>query len=770
MLLWCVLLWLAGTLGPFAGMLTWIGGMVLSVSGWVLGRRRPGWWLARALSACLLLPIAASYAAWRRVPVEAFDWSDWIGQRVQLVAVVESARGEPGRVSAFVRIETPLRPARFHAHGRLQATWPTLQPPLAGTRWLLDGELARPGEAVLPGLFDRARWLSRQGIDATLRVKRWAPLAGEPTWLDGLRAQLIPIFTAGSDGVRGPLAASLVFGVSAAPIDPEVSRTFRSLGLTHMLAASGFQLALLVATVMSLFSRVGRRWAIAACVPLLVCYVALTGAPPSVMRAAGVTFVGLAGRWFDRPTVATRALLLVAWGLLVWNPGYAEDLGFAFSVLATWGLLVTAPRIEEHLKRRFPSCPDWARLLIVAPIAAQIWVMPLQLHAFGLWSWLSLPANVVSGFLVDWLTKAGFVAALLGLVWSPLAWPFTKLMGWLLAAWLPLLDWAANLPEQAWFVPRPGLWATALAYTALALLHAPRERWGDWAPIGGWAIACSLIALPLLPQPRTWQWTFLPVGAGTASHLRLPGGGDWLIDCGAAPYIGGERWDSGARRIVPYLEAEGIRRLAGVVLTSSAGHHTGGLGAVIEALAVGRIVDAAGQSSPSLERTAPNVLAKSVPWEPLPSGGWQWPDGTRLHSWITQRQDGQSVLSIHWVLGKTSILVPGDIDEAAATGIAWPRSEILVLPDHGRSEACPEAFLEAVQPTFALVDGAAKRWGRPKADLRRRLDGRGIRWWDTARNGPLRLETDGRSWWMSRPVGDRWETVDRDGPSPLGTN
>ena len=54
----------------------------------------------------------------------------------------------------------------------------------------------------------------------------------------------------------------------------------------------------------------------------------------------------------------------------------------------------------------------------------------------------------------------------------------------------------------------------------------------------------------------------MPVGAGSACHLTVPGGGDWLIDAGTAPFLAGERWDSGERRILPYLQANGIRRLA----------------------------------------------------------------------------------------------------------------------------------------------------------------------------------------------------------------
>jgi competence protein ComEC len=634
-----------------------------------------------------------------------------------------------------------------------------MQPPPIGSRWLLDGIVENPKHALLPGLFDRAGWLERQGVPMAFRVRHWAPLASDIGWLERLRLQMVPIFTQGTDGEIGPLAASLVFGVASTPLSLNLQQLFRNLNLAHIVAASGMQLVLLTATCLALTRRWHPRVGIAVAVPVLAVYVLLTGAPPSILRAAGVTSLGLLGRWFDRPTHAVRALLVTVAGLLLWQPGMIRELGFVFSVLATAGLLITAPKLEAAWSKRWPASPMWLSTALITPVAAQVWVMPLQVHTFGQVSWMSLPANLVSGFLVDMLTKAGFLAAVLGLVWAPLAWPLTFLIGWAVRAWLWVLGWMSLVPGQSMTVVRPGLLMTACLYAILVLWHLPAPqgcRSKPWAALAGLSLANVCLVGACWPRPAALTFTFLPVGVGSACHVAVPGGGDWLIDTGAANYVGGEPWDAGRYRIAPYLQASGIASLTGVILTNGRSHHAGGLGGVLASVRTAGVWDGAGQTAKYLHEPTQVALSQGVPWQPLPSG-WRWPSGVRAQVWRHLRAGGPDVASLYWIWGQTTILMPGDIDPATAVNVSWPQAQVLVLPDHGKSAACPEDLLDAVLPEWVVLDGAQPRWGRPKPDLRQRLLDRGIRIWDTRKDGPLRLVSDGDGWQLLKGTPQEWQ-------------
>jgi competence protein ComEC len=740
----------------------WLVGSGALVTAFLMRRLDVGASWAGPVAAIAVLPLMAGYAAWRHVPLPVDRWEPWLGERIQVIGRVESAKGEPGRVRAMVTVERGWRPQRLAVEGTVAAQWPALQPPPVGTRWLLDGVIARPKTALLPGLFDRAAWLERQGVPVEMRVGHWAPLASEISWLERQRLRLVPIFTQGSDGDVGPLAASLVFGVASTPLSPELLQLFRSLNLTHLIAASGMQLVLLTAACLALTRRWHPRVGIAVSVPVLAAYVLMTGAPPSILRAAGVTGLGLIGRWFDRPTHAVRALLVTVIGLLLWDPGMIRELGFAFSVLATGGLLVTAPILEGAWAKKWPTSPTWLSTALITPIAAQVWVMPLQLHTFGQVSWMSLPANLVSGFLVDALTKTGFLAALLGLIWDPLALPLTFLIGWFVRAWLWVLGWMPLVPGQSMTVVRPDLWMMTALYAILVLWHVPhpeRSQQKPWAKVAAWSLVNACLITAVWPRSDAMTVTFLPVGIGSATHVAVPGGGDWIVDTGPASFVGGEPWDAGRYRIAPYLQASGIGALAGVIVTNGRSHHAGGLGGLLASVKTAGVWDTAGAEPKYLLEPAQLALAKGIPWHGLSTPGWTWRSGARLQAWRHERRDGIHAGSLHWQWGKTAILMPGDIDREIAGAVAWPLAQILVLPDHGKDEACPEDLLDRVSPDWVVLEGASARWNRPKATLRQRLQDRGIQLWDTGKDGPLRLASDGRNWAMFKGTPSDWRRV-----------
>ncbi|MBC7543506.1 MAG: ComEC/Rec2 family competence protein [Candidatus Sericytochromatia bacterium] len=758
-LLLITLIVLAGALSPAPGATVWAACLAVGLAGLILRLRHQWPTVAVCLLAVPLLPLMSAYTAWRAPAVDAQAWDEWFGKRVQLIGTVASAQGQPGHVSAVLTIEQGWRPQRLRTEGAIQVMWPALQPPPAGTRWLLDGDIMAPRGSLLPGMFDRADWLARKGVVAQMRVRHWAALAGEISWLEQVRLRLVPIFTQGTDGRIGPLAASLVFGVSSTPLDPELMQVFRRLNLTHYVAASGFQLTLLTGVCVVITQRWGRRTGILISVPILTVYIALTGAPASIIRAAAVTGLGLIGTWFDRPTHPTRALLVAACGLLLWSPGYAQDLGFAFSVLATWGLLSTAPGWERWLLGRWPRLPAWLAASLVTPLAAQLWVMPLQLHTFGQVSGLSLPANIISGFAVDLWTKVGFVAACLGLIWAPLALPLTWVLGWTIQAWVILLTWFSSVPGQAMTVSRPDTVLMMVWYGVLALLHVPTQVYGHWGPVAGWGLAHACLVAACWPQRPAFVMTFLPVGAGSASHVQVPGGGHWLVDAGPSIYMKGEPWDAGELRVVPYLQAAGVSRITGLILTTAANHHAGGVSGVLNGCPTERLFETNGIDNPMMIRTSQAALAAGTRWQHVPEQGWHWASGAAVSVWPGLRRDERQVLGLHWSYGRTSILNPGDADVDGGGTQAFPLADILVLPDHGKSEACPDALLNRVRPCWAVLDGANPTWHRPKPDLRQRLSDHGVRLWDTGTDGPLRLVSDGRRWELQTVKTKVWQTV-----------
>ena len=102
--------------------------------------------------------------------------------------------------------------------------------------------------------------------------------------------------------------------------------TFRTLGLAHLLALSGFHVALFagLASLLLYPLRLWRRYARWRHVAILAAvwfYVLVSGMPASAVRAALMLSIVLGGKMMQRQDVGFNTLAAAALVMLVWNPG-----------------------------------------------------------------------------------------------------------------------------------------------------------------------------------------------------------------------------------------------------------------------------------------------------------------------------------------------------------------------------------------------------------------------------------------------------------------
>jgi competence protein ComEC len=116
-----------------------------------------------------------------------------------------------------------------------------------------------------------------------------------------------------------------------------------------------------------------------------------------------------------------------------------------------------------------------------------------------------------------------------------------------------------------------------------------------------------------------------------------------------------------------------------------------------------------------------------------------WPDGTEGLA----RNDRSCVLRIETAGG--AVLLPGDIERPAEVRLVGRaaeklRAEVLVLAHHGSRSSSTRAFLDAVQPTVAVISsGYLNRFGHPHPEVIEAVAARRIAIRDTRTGGALRI-------------------------------
>jgi competence protein ComEC len=280
-------------------------------------------------------------------------------------------------------------------------------------------------------------------------------------------------------GSLAPERAGLLVGMALGDtslLPAELERDFRAAGLTHLMAVSGANLAVVLAAGLWLARVSGaRRPALAAVgIVLVVLLVVVTRWEPSVLRAgvmAGLVMVGVAT---GRGPGGRRALCLAVVVLLLADPGLAGALGFQLSVAATAGVLWLGPVAAGALPDRVP---ERARKAAGMTLGAQATAVPAIALALGPVSLAGLPANLLGLPLAGGPMLLGVVAA----ATAPVApWAATlacRLADPFLAALVAVARWAAGLPGGTVTLSGPARAVPALVVVLVLVAVASRRRW-----------------------------------------------------------------------------------------------------------------------------------------------------------------------------------------------------------------------------------------------------------------------------------------------------
>jgi competence protein ComEC len=280
-----------------------------------------------------------------------------------------------------------------------------------------------------------------------------------------------------------PERAGLLVGMALGDtslLPGELEGDFRAAGLTHLMAVSGANVAVVLAAGLWLagVAGAGRRGLAVIGIVLVVMLVVVTRWEPSVLRAgvmAGLVLLGVAS---GRGPGGRRALCLAVVVLLLADPGLAGALGFQLSVAATAGVLWLGPAVASALPDRIP---ERIRKGVGMTLGAQATAVPALALAFGSVSLAGLPANLLGLPLAGGPMLLGVVAAATAPVAPWVATVACRLADPFLLALIAVARWAAGLPGGSVALAGPAR-AVPAAVVVLGLLAVALRRRSPYLP------------------------------------------------------------------------------------------------------------------------------------------------------------------------------------------------------------------------------------------------------------------------------------------------
>jgi competence protein ComEC len=380
------------------------------------------------------------------------------------------------------------------------------------------------------------------------------------------------------------------------------SRPFADLGLAHLFAVSGLHVGVLLGFVLwpLRMSGCGPWERVGPILALLPTYVLLTGMPGSVVRAAGLGFLALLAGAMGKPAQPLRLIGLLFWAGTIWDPGQNLDTGLKLSYLAAGGILAVSHLTDGFaFKGAGVFRPLYTGLAVSC--AAQWFTLPVVAASFGRISLLSPLANLVAVPLFSLGVWCLVLAVVLGEAWyagaqymAAVAWFLFRFLGGLAG---DLSKASSGFPLG---LPSPNLAGvfTWVMLTGMGLLILRRHRRGRLPGLLGLVMIALVIGSGLVVLgPAAWTlktparvtvWQF-DVGQGDCGLLIFPDGWSMLIDTGGTYGFTGKSGEGPlSRTVLPFLQRNGMTRLAAVVLTHGHRDHTGGASALAAGLEVDR--------------------------------------------------------------------------------------------------------------------------------------------------------------------------------------
>lgn len=654
-----------------------------------------------------------------------------------------------------VRLRTPV--LVIVPPGGAAAAWQRLLP---STRLRIAGRLAPP-------LHEGER------VAAVLRPDGKAPprVTGPPTLLQRTAGRLRAGLREATDGL-GPDARALLPGLvvgDTSRISPELHDAFRTTDLTHLMAVSGSNLAILLVLLIGppgralraerggLAPRLGISLRMTALLGggLTLAFVLVCRPEPSVLRAAACGLITLLAIGTGRRRTLIPALCAAVLLLVLYDPWLARSYGFVLSVLATGALLTLAPRWGEALSRR--RVPPRLAEALAAAAAAQAVCSPVVVLLASRVSLVAVPCNLLAEFAVAPATVLGFAALAVAPLAMPAAGLLARIAGWP-AGWIAsVARTGAALPgaETDW----PDGLSGAVLLSAVVLVLVKAARWAGRRPWVCSAAALLLVLAVLRPAPLTrvltgwpppgWAFAMCDVGQGDALVLAAGRGSGVVVDAGPDPRL--------ADRCLREL---GVSRVPLLLLTHFHADHVRGLPGVLRGRAVGAIqttsLDEPPEQAAFVRRTAAGAgvpVLRAVPGERRRIGGldWQvlWPPGTAGGDaaagpvpYAAAQDPNDASVTLFVRTGGLTLLLPGDLEPPAQQALLLshpelPRVDVLKVAHHGSAHQ-DSALLRAVRPRFALVSvGRDNPYGHPAPRTVDALAGEGAVVLRTDRNGAI---------------------------------
>lgn len=662
-----------------------------------------------------------------------------------------------------------------------------------GDQLMVLARVNRINNYKTPGVFDYRLYLASQGIYITGTIE-------SPSQILPFQDLIIPWHRTISflpERVRHDVGLFLDKTLSSGPaglyralligsrsgINANTLEQFKATGCMHLLAISGVHMGLLgmmvflgIAWLMKrsryllLNTHIPTLATLVTLMPLVV-YAYIAGLNTPVIRALIMAIFFLIAVVLRRQKSILHIIAAAALIVLIFNPLVLFTVSFQLSFSSILAIALIYPRLLSLLEQKELSIAGklytYFCTAIFVSIAATMGSLPFMLFHFNRFSTVGPLMNLlVEPFLCLWSLPVGLIAM-----------PFIFISPELAAILLKIGSLGLITADKITFlgstIPAASLWTITPNYIEMFLYYGIILLWvfrskTTFQKLNNLSLALLFLlfftrGLWLQLPGKISEVSFLDIGQGSSSLIKLPSGGTILIDGGSKT---SPHFNVGERIIAPFLWKKQLWQINDIIITHPHSDHFNGLSFIIEHFRPNRLwingrstesqlysdlLRVAKEKNVTIQVPIPGQnlhIEKNVLITNVKSGKKKLTKNSALPGQAKQEPLNDQSLVIKYEHGSASFLFPGDISKKVELQLidfeTDLRANILLAPHHGSRGSGSSQFIESVDPELIVISAGHSNQGKYvyAGHLEQwQVDGRIVL--VTSRNGTVTFRTDG---------------------------
>jgi competence protein ComEC len=533
------------------------------------------------------------------------------------------------------------------------------------------------------------------------------------------------------DSEGGAFISGLICGYTG-DISKDNIDNFKKLGISHILAVSGFNLAIIYYFVSLIFSKISKRIRIPLTLSICLIYSLICGFEPSITRAFIMISVSALAGITNKTYNVINSLIVTAFIMLCSNTLYIFNIGFLLSYTAASGIILLNQDIAEKIPRIFIKVKNE----ISVTLSAFISTLPIIMFFNGYFSILSVIVNIIIAPIVSAVTILGFVSALLYLVTSfeAVLYPVSFCGIFLVKAVNMFSKYSLTV-----FSGRPLLFFIILYYIFVLIVFKYI------------VIKCSkkmmfylkfsiviLLILSLLYRSPEMRIHFINVGQGDCIFVETPHGSTILIDTGP----GFSNYIAARDKVIPYINKLGYNKIDMLFISHFHNDHSGGLKYLLENFNIKYLF------SYEIPKNYINRFSKVSKGDKVIIDGVAvnilYPDDKE----IIESSENETGLVMEINYNGFKILLTADA-EKNVMDILTGSYDILKVPHHGSINSLSTEMLESSQIGASVISVGKNSFGHPSEVFINELKKCGSNIYRTDLQGDIIVRTNGEKYEIS---------------------